>query len=139
MGESYPLFVPDLVHSHRIEARGQRLTGKCCALVIREIMHRLGLNVLLAWRLTDTRRKDLITHPSDELLRTALILLAQGLRDQDDIDRLRHDPALRMAVTGRRGVSALLSAGRDPEGLASQPTLSRPLEDQLAPEQVAPQ
>ena len=127
MGESYTLFTPEFNHSLRVESRPDRLTGECGAVVIREIMHRLGLDGLLASRLTDTRRKDLITHPLDELLRTALILLAQGWRDQDDVDSLRHDPALRMAVSSRRGVSPLLSTGRGPEGLASQPTLSRML------------
>jgi hypothetical protein len=127
MGESYTLFTPEFNHSLRVESRPDRLTGECGAVVIREIMHRLGLDGLLASRLTDTRRKDLITHPLDELLRTALILLAQGWRDQDDVDNLRHDPALRMAVSSRRGVSPLLSTGRNPEGLASQPTLSRML------------
>ena len=125
MGESYTLFTPEFNHSLRVESRLDRLTGECGAVVIREIMHRLGLDGLLASRLTDNRRKDLITHPLDELLRTALILLAQGWRDQDDVDSLRHDPALRMAVSSRRGVSPLLSTGHNPEGLASQPTLSR--------------
>jgi hypothetical protein len=93
--------------------------------VIREIMHRLGLDSCLASRLHDPRRQDLITHPLDELLRTALVLLAQGWHDQDDVDNLRHDPALWLAVSDRRGVSPLLSTARAPEGLASQPTLSR--------------
>ncbi len=88
-------------------------------------MHRLGVDGWLATRLQDPRRQDPATHPSDELLRTALILLAQGWNDQDDVDDLRHDPVLRMAVSSRRGVSLLQTTGRDPEGLASQPTLSR--------------
>lgn len=125
MGESYTLFGPEFNHSLRVESRPERLTGECGAVIIREIMHRLGLDGLLASRLEDTRRQDLITHPLNELLRTALILLAQGWRDQDDADNLRHDPALRMAVSSRRGASPLLTTGRDPEGLASQPTLSR--------------
>lgn len=125
MGESYTLFGPEFNQSLRVESRPERLTGECGAVVIREIMHRLGLDGLLASRLEDTRRQDLVTHPLNELLRTALILLAQGWRDQDDVDNLRHDPVLRMAVSSRRGVSPLQSTGRDPEGLASQPTLSR--------------
>jgi hypothetical protein len=67
-----------------------------------------------------------------ELLRTRLYLLAQGRRDQDDADTLRDDPALRLAVSVRRGVAPLqparvdeLGRRREPEGLASQPTLSR--------------
>jgi hypothetical protein len=125
MGESYSLFTPEFNHSLRIESRSDRLTGDGGAVVIREIIHRLGLDRWLTSRLRDPRRKDLVTHPLSELLRTALILLAQGWHDQDDADRLRHDPALRLAVSDRRGVSPLSPTGRDPEGLASQPTLSR--------------
>jgi len=125
MGESYTLFGPEFNHSLRVESRPERLTGECGAIVIREIMHRLGIDDWLTSRLQDPRRQDLITHPLNELLRTALILLAQGWRDQDDADNLRHDPALRMAVSSRRGASPLLTNGHDPDGLASQPTLSR--------------
>jgi len=31
------------------------------------------------------------------LIRTSLLLVAQGWRDHDDADALRHDPALRLA------------------------------------------
>lgn len=55
MGESYTLFAPDFNHSGRVEARPDRLTGDCGAVVIREIMHRLGLDRMLASRLSDTR------------------------------------------------------------------------------------
>ena len=70
MGESYTLFAPDFNHSVRVEARPEHLTGECGAVVIREIMHRLGLDSCLASRLNVPRRQDLITHPLDELLRT---------------------------------------------------------------------
>jgi hypothetical protein len=94
MGESYTLFGPEFNHSLCVESRPERLTGECGAVVIREIMHRLGVDGWLTSRLKDPRRQDLVTHPLNELLRTALILLAQGWRDQDDVDNLRHDPAL---------------------------------------------
>ena len=49
------------------------------------------------------------------------MLLGRGWRDQDDADRLRHDPSFRMANDTRRGVAAL-----EPDSvLPSQPTLSR--------------
>jgi hypothetical protein len=77
-----------------------------------------------------------VTHPLAELLHTALLLIAQGWRDRDDADALRDDAALRLAVSTRRGISPLLNPEREegaapsknppvPEGLASQPTLSR--------------
>jgi len=82
-----------------------------------------------------------------ELLRTKLILLCQGWRDNDDADFLRHDPGLRLAVSDRRGGAALFpgpdAAGhgggrpsRRPQGLASQPTLSRFIDAVAAPQNL---
>ncbi len=122
--------------SVRVEVRPERVTSDAGALLLRETIHRLGVDRWLSHRLVDFRREDLITHPLSELLRTKLILLCQGWRDNDDADFLRHDPALRLAVSDRRGDAALfpgpgVSRRRGsknpahPEGLASQPTLSR--------------
>ena len=70
-----------------------------------------------------------MTHPLFELLLTAVTLLAQGWRDQDDVDQLRDDAVLRLAVSERKGVAPLFAPDEDgsslPDGLASQPTLSR--------------
>ncbi len=95
--------------------------------MLREVLERLCLIDWLVARLHDSRRQDLITHPLGELLRTALLLLAQGWRDQDDVDTLRNDPVLQLAVSGRRGLSPLRTPAvvQVPDGLASQPTLSR--------------
>lgn len=123
--------------SLRVEAREERLSGEGGALFLREIDERLGLSEPLAKRLHDPRDPDKITHPLVELLRTSLLLLSQGWQDQDDADALRNDPVLRLAVSTRRGLAPLLSpepseaeavAGekpRVPDGLASQPSLSR--------------
>jgi hypothetical protein len=59
------------------------------------------------------------------LIRTHLLLLGQGWRDQDDADRLRDDPALRVAQSSRRGQTPL----DEGQVLASQPTLSRLIEN----------
>jgi hypothetical protein len=78
--------------------------------------------------LTDPRAADLVTHPFAELLRTVVLTQAQGWSSQRDVDLLRCDPAFRLAVSKRRGESPLLPRREDslePEGLASQPTLSR--------------
>lgn len=123
--------------SLRIEAREERLSGEGGALFLRELDERLGFSGPLARRLFDPRDPEKITHPLVELLRTSLLLLAQGWQDQDDADALRNDPVLRLAASTRRGLAPLLSpepteaealAGekpRVPDGLASQPTLSR--------------
>lgn len=129
MGEAQStLFSPEFNRSIQVESRPERLTGDAGALVLREVFSRLGLEELFAERLVDPREPGSVRHPQIELLRTHLLLLAQGFRDQDDATRLRQDPVLRLAVSERRGTGPLEAAGEDeavPDGLASQPTLSR--------------
>jgi hypothetical protein len=130
------LFVPEFNRSIHVEARPERLSGDAGALVLREVFSRLGLEEFFKQKLVDPRRPDLITHPQIELLRAHLLLLAQGRQDQDDADQLRNDPVLRLAVSQRRGTGALESPPEGklvPDGLASQPTLSR-LVRALSPE-----
>ena len=95
MGETLPLFTPLFNKSVQIESRPEHLTGESGALIQREIMERSGIIDWLAARLHDPRKPELITYPLSDLLRTHLLLLGQGWRDQDDADRLRQDPGLR--------------------------------------------
>jgi hypothetical protein len=137
MGEgNLALFRAEFNGSLRIESRPERLTSEAGAVVLREVLERLGLVDWLVTRLADHRDPDLITHPLSELVTTSLLLLGQGWRDQDDADTLRHDPVLRLAVSERRGIAPLETRPREegtplaknpsvPDGLASQPTLSR--------------
>lgn len=133
MGEAIlPLFQTSFNNYLKVESRAERLSGEAGAVVSREIIERLGIVEWLDERLHDPRDQDLITHPFSELLRTSLLMLAQGWRDQDDADHLRDDPVMRLAVSNRRGVAPLQSPPencqdekREPDGLASQPTLSR--------------
>ena len=106
MGETLPLFTPLFNKSVQIESRPEHLTGESGALIQREIMERSGIIDWLAARLHDPRKPELITYPLSDLLRTHLLLLGQGWRDQDDADRLRQDPGLRDA-TGRRTCTGL--------------------------------
>ena len=131
MGEKLTLFRPPFNRSIQVEARPERLTTDPGAVLLREIMERLGIVSWLAQRITDPRNPELVTHPTAELLYTAILLPAQGWQDQADADFLRYDPALRLSVSTRKGTSPLSpagggpSAGRRPQGLPSQPTLSR--------------
>ena len=134
-GDQDGLIRPTFNGALRIETRRERLTGDAGVLMLRELMERTGLIEWLDAHFTDPRHADLITHPMSELLRTALTLLAQGWTDADDADHLRHDPALRLAVSDRHQDAPLRtpdSAGT-PDGLASQPTLSRLLATAAAP------
>lgn len=134
MGESYVLPIPEFNRSVRIETRPERLTAEVGALALREAGERLGILGWLEARLVDPRDQEKITHPLRELVTTSVLLAALGWRDQDDADTLRNDPILRLAVSTRRGTSPLEpppvdegTQGRQrvPDGLASQPTLSR--------------
>ena len=136
MGEHVTLFPLEFNRSIRIEVRPDRLTADAGAVLLREVIERLAITDWLVKRLRDPRKPKYITHPLTELLNTALLLLAQGWRDHDDADFLRDDPALRLAVSQRGGVAPLLKRPRPegqrlsrnpevPDGLASQPTLSR--------------
>ncbi len=107
--------------SLRIECRPERLTGEPGAIVLREIMERTQIIEWTVERLHDPRKADRVIHPLADLLRTSLLLLGQGWRDQDDVDALRHDAGLRLAASGSRGAKPLSAEAH----LASQPTLSR--------------
>jgi hypothetical protein len=131
-------FTLDFNRSIQMESREDRLTGDAGALLVREVFSRLSLDEFFTQKLVDPRRPDLITHPQIELLRSHVLLLAQGWQDQDDADQHREDPALRLAVSQRHGTSPLESqpeGSQTPAGLASQPTLSRLVKALSTPEQ----
>ncbi len=121
MGETLPLFRSSFNKSLRIESRPDHLTAEPGAIVLREIMQRTRIIEWLVDRLFDPRDADKVTYPLADLLRTVLLLLGQGWRDQDDADALRHDAGLRLAASGARGTTPLCGETH----LASQPTLSR--------------
>jgi hypothetical protein len=136
MGEEATPFSVEFNGSLRVESRSERLTSEAGAVILREVAERLGIVPWMVERLHDPRNPRLITHPLAELLHTSVLLIAQGWRDRDDADALRDDAALRLSVSTRRGISPLLGPEIDedvarsknppvPEGLASQPTLSR--------------
>ncbi|MBT4789106.1 MAG: IS1380 family transposase, partial [Gammaproteobacteria bacterium] len=107
MGETVPLLKPTFNRSVEIESRPDHLTADAGALIQREIMERSGIMDWLVERLHDPRNQDLITYPLADLLRTHLLLLGQGWRDQDDAGRLRQDPALRVSNSSQRGITPL--------------------------------
>ena len=125
MGEILTDFALKFNGSVKLEARAERLTSEAGAVLLREVDERLGLTRWLGQTLTDTRDERRITHSLRELVRTPLLLLAQGWRDSDDADALRKDAALRLAVSDSKSTGPLKQEQGRPEGLASQPTLSR--------------
>jgi hypothetical protein len=121
------LFQPDFNRSVRVEARSERLSGDAGLLLLRDLAESLGYRTLLGSLLTDRRDLARVRHPFSELLLTDLLLRAQGWSDHSDATLLRQDPLFRLCVSLRRGEAPLRPADgeRVPEGLASQPTLSR--------------
>ena len=89
--------------------------------MLREIMERSGIVEWMIPQLTDPRRREDVVHDLASLIRTSVLLAAQGWRDHDDADALRDDPAFRLAASSASGRTPLDHA----HGLASQPTLSR--------------
>ena len=103
MGETLPIFSTTFNGSVQVEARAEHLSADSGALLLREIMERTGIVDWMDERLLDPRNPLLTTYPLADLVRTSLLLLGQGWRDQDDADRLRHDPSFRVANDTRRG------------------------------------
>lgn len=121
------LFQPDFNRSVHIEARRERLSADGGAILLRELLHRMGLDRWLNERLDDPRDPTRVIHSTEELLRTLVLLQGQGWSDQADVDLLRDDPLFRLTVSSRRSDRPVREARTplEPEGLCSQPTLSR--------------
>ena len=76
----------------------------------------LGLIDRLACALTDARAADRVRHTVRDILHARVFAIAMGYEDGNDLGRLRHDPAFKLAC------SRLPETGHD---LCSQPTISR--------------
>lgn len=113
-------FLPGLspIDGLDIHARfdGGKLSSDGGVVLLREIEGRMGIADLLASCLCDRRDPTRTRHSFSSMIRARMMAIACGYEDCDDINTLRHDPALKMACE-RLPDSAL--------GLASQPTLSR--------------
>ena len=77
---------------------------------------RLGICTKLAAEIADRRDPDRVVHRLPDILRARILAIACGFEDADDLDRLRTDPAFKLAC------DRLPDSGRD---LCSQPTVSR--------------
>jgi Transposase DDE domain group 1 len=95
---------------------GGRITSDGGVMLLAAAERRLGLADRLAAAIRDPRDPDRITHSLADILRARMFAIACGYEDADDLDRLRTDPAFKLAC-GR-----LPDTGPD---LCSQPTLSR--------------
>ena len=108
---AFPGQVPVVVRSDAPE-----MSSDAGWLLLRGIDEQLGLVRELAAVLPDEREASRVVHSREEQLRQRVYQIALGYSDCNDADSLRRDPLLK-TVCGRQP--------DDPEGLSSQPTLSR--------------
>ena len=115
MGESQgTLFEPEFNRSIIVQTSGQKITSHAedyfarggllrtlAAVLPRQIDHRLGLVESLGEAVTDPRDAYKIRFTATELLRERIYALPLGSENQDDLDLLAHDPAMRMATWDR--------------------------------------
>lgn len=95
---------------------GGRISSDGGVMLLAQADRRLGIADRLARVIPDRRDPERVTHLLPDILRARIFAIACGYEDADDLDRLRHDPAFKLAC-GR-----LPDSGHD---LCSQPTVSR--------------
>jgi hypothetical protein len=95
---------------------GGRITSDGGVMLLAAADRRLGLCEKLAAPIADPRDPDRVVHLLPDILRARILAIACGYEDADDLDRLRSDPAFKLAC-GR-----LPDTGDD---LCLQPTVSR--------------
>ena len=95
---------------------GGRLSSDGGVMLLAAAARRMGIAEKLAAVIPDGRDPTRVVHPLPEILLARVLAIACGYEDADDLDRLRTDPAFKLAC------------GRLPESgvdLMSQPTVSR--------------
>jgi hypothetical protein len=95
---------------------GGRITSDGGVMLPAQAERRLGIAERLARVIPDGRDANRVIHLLPDILRARIFAIACGYEDADDLDRLRSDPAFKLAC-GR-----LPDTGDD---LCSQPTVSR--------------
>jgi hypothetical protein len=95
---------------------GGRISSDGGVMLLAQADRRLGIADRMARVIPDGRDPDRVIHLLPDILRARIFAIACGYEDADDLDRLRSDPAFKLAC------SRLPDTGRD---LCSQPTVSR--------------
>ena len=95
---------------------GGRISSDGGVMLLALADRRIGIADRLAAKITDRRDPTRVVHALSDILRARILAIACGYEDADDRDRLRSDPALKLAC------GHLPDSGRD---LCSQPTVSR--------------
>src|SRR5512147_1017736 len=99
-----------------VDFAGGNQSSDAGLVLLREAERKLGVCRRLAAAMPDRRDPDRVQHAMFEMVMARVSAIACGYEDAIDLDRLRHDPLMKVAV------------GRCPESgapLASQSTISR--------------
>ena len=75
-----------------------RLSSDGGVIVLREISERLGLAETITGPLRDDRDPCRVRHSYAEMAMARMVMIAAGYEDCDDVDALRSDPALKIAI-----------------------------------------
>src|SRR5215467_9042444 len=112
-----PLYLPSVCRKKlTVDFNGGAQSSDGGLLLLRAAERKLGVCERLAAAMPDRRDPSRIEHEMIEMVMARSSAIASGYEDAIDLDRLRHDPAMKVAV------------GRCPETgepLASQSTISR--------------
>src|SRR5882762_815878 len=86
-------------------------------------VRRLGIAERLARAIPDGRDPDRVTHLLPDILRARIFAIACGYEDADDLDRLRFDPAFKLACGRFAGYrpGPVLAADRLAVGECTEP------------------
>ena len=95
---------------------GGDITSDAGLLLVSLADKKLGLTQAISDAILDSREQGKVVHGIIEMSRERIYAICQDYEDANDLDTLRHDPALKMAC------KRLPKTG---EALASQPTISR--------------
>src|SRR5438477_13101827 len=76
---------------------GGRITSDGGVMLLAQAERRLGIVDKLARVIPDERDADRVVHLLPDILRARIVVIACGYEDADDLDRLRFDPALKLA------------------------------------------
>ena len=106
------------IENHAIHGRfdGGLMSSDGGVLILRELERQLKFAEMIAGCMSDKRDPSSIVHTQVDMIRERMFAICCGHEDCNDMDTLRHDPALKMAC------ERLPLSG---PALASQPTLSR--------------
>jgi len=93
--------------------------------LLRAMDEKMGLTRRIAEALGDGRQPGKVAHRLEEMLRERIYGIACGYPECNEIARLAHDPAMKLACQGEAKGSHDAPGRQDERPLASQPTLSR--------------